>query len=66
MSATYMSVAELAERWCCHRSIIYRQINAGHLAALHIGQTIRIPTAEVERFETENTSAPTKRRGRAA
>ncbi|AOD21322.1 hypothetical protein IM25_06540 [Rhodococcus sp. p52] len=51
----YLSVKDLAVRWSCHRSIIYRQINAGNLAALHIGQAIRIAISEVERFEAEYT-----------
>jgi len=63
MSVAYMSVADVAKRWGCHRSIIYRQIDAGNLAALHIGQAIRLAVTEVERFEAENTS---KGRGRAA
>ena len=55
MSATHMSVKDLSERWGCPRSAIYQQIRSGGIAALHIGQTIRIPIAEVERFETTNT-----------
>lgn len=55
MSATHMSVKDVADRWGCNRAAIYRQIHAGHLAALHIGQTIRIAISEVERFETTNT-----------
>ena len=59
MSATHMSVKDLSERWGCPRSAIYQQIRSGGIAALHIGQTIRIPLAEIERFESANT---TKRR----
>ncbi|MGX6508251.1 helix-turn-helix domain-containing protein [Rhodococcus sp. SJ-2] len=56
MTATHMSVKDLADRWNCPRSAIYQQIRSGGLAALHIGQTIRIPLAEIEQFEAANTT----------
>lgn len=52
----YISVKDLADRWSCPKSTIYQQIRSRGIAALHIGQTIRIPLTEVERFERENTS----------
>ncbi|EHK86415.1 helix-turn-helix domain-containing protein [Rhodococcus pyridinivorans] len=56
MNSTHMSVKQLAARWSCPVSAIYQQVRSGGLAALHIGQTIRIPIAEIERFEAQNTT----------
>ncbi|WP_172826989.1 helix-turn-helix domain-containing protein [Rhodococcus sp. KB6] len=55
-----MTVKAIAERWDCHVGVVYRQIATGKLAALHIGQGKRVPIAEVERFEQENTTAATR------
>ncbi len=59
-SQTHMTVKAIAERWDCHVGVVYRQIATGKLAALHIGQGKRVPIAEVERFEQENTTATTR------
>ncbi|MCZ4615202.1 helix-turn-helix domain-containing protein [Rhodococcus qingshengii] len=56
MAALYMSVKELAERWNCDLTAIYRQVKARQLPALHVGKIIRIPVAAVEEFERSNTS----------
>jgi excisionase family DNA binding protein len=45
------TVQQLAARWACHRSHIYRMIDAGEIAPFRIGTLIRIPTSEVERIE---------------
>ncbi|WP_139811696.1 helix-turn-helix domain-containing protein [Prescottella equi] len=58
-AARYMSAKELAERWATNTMAVYRQVESGRLAALRLGQSIRIPIDEVERFEAENTSART-------
>ncbi|WP_139793024.1 helix-turn-helix domain-containing protein [Prescottella equi] len=52
----YMSVKQVAERWNINTMAVYRQVACGRLPALHLGQTIRIPIADVLRFEAENTS----------
>ncbi|NKV12202.1 excisionase family DNA-binding protein [Rhodococcus hoagii] len=54
--AKYMSVKQVAERWANNTMAVYRQVASGRLPALHLGQTIRIPVADVLRFEAENTS----------
>lgn len=54
--AQYMSVKQVAERWAINTMAVYRQVASGRLPALHLGQTIRIPIADVLRFEAENTS----------
>lgn len=56
MSAAYVSVKELAEKWGCHPAAIYKQVDGGRLAALRIGQTIRIPLTAVADFERANTT----------
>lgn len=56
MKPTHMAVPDLAKRWSCSREVIYRQITAGRLAALHIGQAVRVPIDAVEAYERENTS----------
>ncbi|MYV26410.1 excisionase family DNA-binding protein [Rhodococcus sp. DSM 6344] len=56
MAVLYMSVKELAERWGCNLSSIYRQVKSGRLPALHVGNTIRIPIVAVEEFERSNTT----------
>lgn len=45
------SVAALAERWACSEGAIRNQLRAGRLAYFRIGTLIRIPAAEVDRFE---------------
>ncbi|MFC9768413.1 helix-turn-helix domain-containing protein [Rhodococcus jostii] len=62
MTTTYLSVADLAARWDINRSAVYRRIAEKRLAALHIGQAIRVPIVEVERFEAENTTPVEGRR----
>lgn len=64
MSATHMSVADLARRWGCSREVLYRQIEAGRLKALHIGQAIRVPVTAVEQYERENTTGEPKPKAR--
>ena len=58
MSAKYLPVAEIAERWSCDPSRVYREIAAGRLRALHIGdQTKRVSVSELARYENERTGA---------
>lgn len=56
MVVLYMSVKEVAERWNCDLTAIYRLVKSERIAALHVGNIIRIPIAAVEVFEKENTS----------
>lgn len=46
------SVAQLAERWGCSGNVVRKLINQGELRCFRIGTLIRIPAAEVARFET--------------
>lgn len=41
----------LAERWGCSSEKIRRMYHDGELAGFRLGKLIRIPAAEVERFE---------------
>ncbi|OWQ95124.1 helix-turn-helix domain-containing protein [Sphingopyxis witflariensis] len=46
------SVAQLADRWGCSGNVVRKLINQGELQCFRIGSLIRIPAAEVQRFET--------------
>lgn len=56
MTAAYISVKHLAERWATNTMAIYRQVESEKLPALRLGQSIRIPLAAVEEYERSNTS----------
>lgn len=60
MTPLYMSVKDLAARWDCHVGVVYRQVSEGRIAALHIGNGIRIPIAAVEDFEQTHTTGSVK------
>lgn len=45
------SVRTLAQRWECSEGVIRKMIEEGRLKPFRIGVLIRIPAAEVERFE---------------
>lgn len=45
------TVQQLAERWACHRSHIYRMIERGEITPFYVGTLARIPASEVERIE---------------
>ena len=56
MSAKFLTVAQVAERWACDVSSVYREIQSGRLRALHIGeQAKRISLTELARYEDERT-----------
>ncbi|MFC7450504.1 helix-turn-helix domain-containing protein [Rhodococcus daqingensis] len=64
MSATHISVKDLAARWGCTKVAIYRQVESGRIKALRIGQVIRIPLSAVEEYEHANTTGPVTRSAR--
>mgnify|MGYP003383515834 CR=1 FL=1 len=45
------SIAQLADRWGCSDSMVRKLINTGELQCFRIGILIRIPAAEVQRYE---------------
>jgi excisionase family DNA binding protein len=49
------TVQQLAERWHCHRSHVYRMIDRGEILPFRIGGLVRIPASEVERIECPNS-----------
>lgn len=52
----YLTVAQIAERWACSRTVVYDEIRAGRLRALTIGkQGKRISAAELGRYERERS-----------
>lgn len=54
--AQYLTVAQVADRWACARTVVYREIEMGRLRALQLGsQTKRVSQAEVARYERERT-----------
>lgn len=52
------SVAQLADRWGGSDSMVRKLINQGELQCFRIGNLIRIPAAEVERYEGTAAPAP--------
>jgi excisionase family DNA binding protein len=53
-----MSVAQVAERWCCSRQHIYNLINRGELPAFKAGSLIRLRMEDVIAHETRQCEAP--------
>lgn len=52
----YLTVAQIAERWGCGKTVVYDEIRSGRLRALTIGaQGKRVAVAEVERYELART-----------
>lgn len=50
-NAPVLTVAELAQRWKCHRQSVMDKIHGGEIAAFRIGRQYRIALKEVERYE---------------
>lgn len=52
----FLTVAQVADRWACDRSVVYREIEARRLRALQIGsQAKRVSLAELSRYEDART-----------
>lgn len=49
------SPATLADRWGCSSEKVRTLYRNGDIAGFQIGKLIRIPAAEVERYECQNT-----------
>lgn len=45
------SIAQLADRWGCSDSVVRKLISQGELQCFRIGILIRVPAAEVARYE---------------
>lgn len=50
------SVAQLADRWGCSDSLIRKMIDQGELQCFRIGILIRVPAAEVARYEAQTVA----------
>lgn len=48
--AQLLRINEACEKLKISRSSLYNQINAGRLAAVHIGRSVRIPVAALNAF----------------
>ena len=46
-----LTVAELAERWKCHRQSVMDKIHDEEIQAFKIGRQYRISLKEIERYE---------------
>jgi len=57
MGARPYSPETLAERWDCSAEKIRRMYHDGELAGFRLGKLIRIPAAEVERYECQISSS---------
>lgn len=54
----FLTVAEVADRWACDRSMVYDEIKSGRLRALTIGaQGKRVAADELARYERDRTGA---------
>jgi excisionase family DNA binding protein len=49
----------LADRWACSAEKVRRMYHGGELVGFRLGKLIRIPAAEVERFECRTASEST-------
>ncbi len=58
MSAKPFSPETLADRWGCSAEKVRLMYRAGELPGFRLGKLIRIPAAEVERYECQNTPSP--------
>lgn len=56
-TARPFSPETLAERWGCSAEKVRRMYHDGELAGFRLGKLIRIPAAEVERLECQNTAS---------
>ena len=55
----YVTTSDLADYWGVHRKQLYKQIDAGTLAAIRLGpRLLRISTAEAIRFEAIAKMSP--------
>ena len=52
---SYMSVAEVANRFRVSKMTVYRLIEAGELPVLRIGRQFRVPTRAVDDYTDLNT-----------
>lgn len=56
MTAEFFTVAEIAARWRCDKTMVYDEIHAGRLRALAIGKRgKRVSATELARFERDRT-----------
>ena len=56
----------LADRWGCSAEKVRRMYRDGELRGFELGKLIRIPAAEVARYECQNTPSPdTEENGRS-
>ncbi len=58
MSNKPYSPETLADRWGCSAEKVRLMYRNGELAGFRLGKLIRIPAAEVERYECQNTPSP--------
>lgn len=58
MTARPYSPETLADRWGCSAEKVRGMCRNGELASFRLGKLIRIPAAEVERYECQNTPSP--------
>ena len=58
MTAKPYSPETLAERWGCSAEKIRQMCRRGEIANFKLGKLIRIPAAEIERFECQTTHSP--------
>ena len=58
MTAKPYSPQTLADRWGCSAEKVRIMYRNGEINGFQLGKLIRIPAAEVERYECQNTPSP--------
>lgn len=49
----YLTCADVARRWCCSKSTVYRRIRAGHLETIGQRALLRVTRESMIRYEAE-------------
>ena len=52
---THYTIKQLTERWQCSESFVRKLLGRGKLAYIKINTAVRLPLAEIEKFERERT-----------
>ncbi len=56
----FLTTAQLAERWHYHPVSVRNLVRSGALSCVRMGRRVRVPLAEVERYEQQATLGRTR------
>lgn len=57
-SKTFHTPAEIAAALRITSGMVYKLVSTGQLRAVRIGSALRIPTSELDRYLSENSTTP--------